>query len=131
MPSTHFSAKRRAALVSSSIESSRFRAISGTKTFSSKWPWSPPTVIAASFPITCAATCVTTSGRTGFTFPGMIELAFWSSGRRGLDGAVGRGRGHDGGGRSRHGEAGGLAEAHAHALGEVRMRVHPGADAGA
>src|SRR5438093_31359 len=41
----------------------------------------PPTVIAVSLPITCAATCVTTSGMTGFTFPGMIELPFWSSGR--------------------------------------------------
>ena len=40
----------------------------GMKTFSSKWPCSPPTVIAWSFPITCAATCVTTSGMTGFTF---------------------------------------------------------------
>ena len=42
----------------------------------------PPTVIAVSFPITCAATWVTTSGMTGFTFPGMIELPFWSSGRK-------------------------------------------------
>ena len=39
-------------------------------------------VIAASLPITCAATCVTTSGMTGFTFPGMIELPFCSSGRK-------------------------------------------------
>ena len=52
------------------------RAISGTKTFSSKWPCMPPTVIAVSFPITCAATWVTTSGMTGFTLPGMIELPF-------------------------------------------------------
>ena len=56
------------------------RAITGTKTFSSKWPCMPPTVIAASFPITCAATWVTTSGMTGLTLPGMIELPFWSSG---------------------------------------------------
>ena len=57
-----------------------FRASSGTKTFSSKWPCMPPTVIATSLPITCAATCVTTSGMTGLTLPGMIELPFWSSG---------------------------------------------------
>ena len=56
------------------------RAISGTKTLSSKWPCMPPIVIAVSLPITCAATCVTTSGMTGFTLPGMIELPFWSSG---------------------------------------------------
>ncbi|CKQ15644.1 Uncharacterised protein [Mycobacterium tuberculosis] len=36
--------------------------------------------MAASFPITCAATCVTASGRTGFTFPGMIELPGCRSG---------------------------------------------------
>ena len=42
----------------------------------------PPIVIAASFPITCAATCVTTSGITGLTLPGMIELPFCSSGRK-------------------------------------------------
>ena len=42
----------------------------------------PPTVMAASLPITCAATCVTTSGMTGLTLPGMIELPFWSSGRK-------------------------------------------------
>ena len=51
-------------------------------TFSSKWPCIAPTVIAASFPITWADTCVTTSGMTGFTLPGMIELPFWSSGSR-------------------------------------------------
>ena len=84
MPSTHFSARRREALASSLIESSRFRAISGTKTLSSKWPCMPPTVIAASLPITCAATCVTTSGMTGFTLPGMIELPFCSSGQEDL-----------------------------------------------
>ena len=39
-------------------------------------------MIAWSFPITCAATCVTTSGITGLTLPGMIELPFWSSGKR-------------------------------------------------
>ena len=39
-------------------------------------------MIAWSLPITWAATWVTTSGMTGFTLPGMIELPFWSSGRR-------------------------------------------------
>ena len=49
---------------------------------SSNCPLMPPIVIAVSLPITCAATCVTTSGMTGFTLPGMIELPFWSSGRK-------------------------------------------------
>ena len=41
----------------------------------------PPIVIAVSLPMTCAATCVTTSQITGLTLPGMIEEPFWSSGR--------------------------------------------------
>src|SRR3972149_665709 len=61
---------------------SGLRAINGTKTFSSKWPCRPPIAIAWSLPITCAATWVTTSGMTGLTLPGMIELPFWSSGRK-------------------------------------------------
>ena len=56
--------------------------MSGMRTLSSNWPWSPPTVIAVSLPITCAETCSTTSGRTGLTLPGMIEEPFWSSGRK-------------------------------------------------
>ena len=64
------------------IESSRLRAISGTRTLSSNWPWLPATVIAASLPITWAATWITTSGITGLTLPGMIEEPFCSSGRR-------------------------------------------------
>ncbi len=52
------------------------------KTLSSKCPCIPPIPIAASLPITCAATWVTTSGITGLTFPGMIEEPFWSSGRK-------------------------------------------------
>src|SRR5437762_171689 len=82
MPSTHFSASSREAAERSLIESSRFRAIRGTNTFSSKWPCMPPIAIAWSLPITCAATCVTTSGITGFTLPGMIDEPFCSSGRK-------------------------------------------------
>ena len=58
------------------IESSRLRAISGTRTLSSNWPWLPATVIAASLPITCAPTWITTSEITGLTLPGMIEEPF-------------------------------------------------------
>src|SRR6266542_637002 len=82
IPSTHFSASSLDEDASSRIESSRFRASRGTKTFSSKCPCMPPIAIAWSLPITCAATWVTTSGITGLTFPGMIELPFCSSGRK-------------------------------------------------
>ena len=50
--------------------------MSGMRTFSSKLPCVPPTVIAVSFPITCAATWRTTSGMTGLTLPGMIDEPF-------------------------------------------------------
>src|SRR5579872_3681394 len=40
----------------------------------------PATVIAASLPMTCAATMVTASGITGFTFPGMMLLPACNAG---------------------------------------------------
>ena len=82
IPSTHFSAKIRAVAASSLIDSSRLRAISGTRTLSSKLPCEPAIVIAVSLPITWAETCSTTSGITGLTLPGMIEEPFCSSGSR-------------------------------------------------
>ena len=39
-------------------------------------------MIAVSLPITWALTCITTSGITGLTLPGMIEEPFCSSGRK-------------------------------------------------
>ena len=81
MPSTHFSASSVVARVRIRIDSSRLRAISGTRTFSSKLPCVPATVIAVSLPITCAATCSTTSGITGLTLPGMIERALLQLGQ--------------------------------------------------
>ena len=56
------------------------RAIIGTRTFSSKLPCVPATVIAASLPITWQETCSTTSQITGLTLPGMIDEPFCSSG---------------------------------------------------
>ena len=67
---------------SSLIESSRLRAISGTRTLSSNWPCEPPRAIAASLPITWSPTWIATSQITGLTLPGMIEDPFWSSGSR-------------------------------------------------
>src|ERR1019366_8500528 len=80
MPRTHFSFSTVAALVSSAIDDSRLRAISGTRTLSSKLPCMPPIVIARSLPITCAATCSTTSGITGLTLPRTMDEPFCSSG---------------------------------------------------
>ena len=39
-------------------------------------------VMAVSLPMTCADTCITTSGSTGLTLPGMIDEPFCSSGRK-------------------------------------------------
>ena len=64
------------------IDSKTLRAIIGTRTFSSKLPWVPAMLTAVSLPITCAATCSTTSGITGLTLPGMIDEPFCSSGSR-------------------------------------------------
>src|SRR5918995_561915 len=50
-------------------------------TFSSKAPERPPTVMAASLPMTWADTWVRTSAITGLTLPGMIEEPLRSSGR--------------------------------------------------
>src|SRR5919108_3605428 len=82
MPSTHRAANSSLVVLSRWIDWSRLRAISGMRTLSSNCPWSPPTVIAVSLPITWALTWSTTSGSTGFTFPGMIDEPFWSSGSR-------------------------------------------------
>ena len=68
--------------MSKRIDSSRLRAISGTNTLSSKLPCEPANAIAASLPITCAPTWVTTSAITGFTLPGMIDEPGCRSGRR-------------------------------------------------
>ena len=81
IPSMHFSANIVELVVSRWIDWIRLRPISGIRTFSSNWPCMPPIVIAVSLPITCAATCSTTSGITGLTLPGMIEEPFCSSGR--------------------------------------------------
>ena len=76
IPSMHFSANSWAVVLSRAIDWSRLRAMSGMRTLSSKLPCMPPIVIAVSLPITWAATCITTSGITGLTFPGMIEEPF-------------------------------------------------------
>ncbi|CFW03862.1 Uncharacterised protein [Bordetella pertussis] len=47
---------------------------SGLKTFSSKLPLAPPTLMATSLPMTCAASIVTASHWVGLTLPGMMEL---------------------------------------------------------
>ena len=52
---------------------SRLRIMTGLKTFSSNWPYEPPTVTATLLPITCEATIVSASHCVGLTLPGMID----------------------------------------------------------
>ncbi len=55
--------------------------MTGSMTLSWKLPDWPATVIAASLPMTCAATIAAASGITGFTLPGMMLLPGCSAGR--------------------------------------------------
>ena len=81
IPSMHLWAKTRATFASSSmfwesrwdmtviiVQRSRFECVFAT-------------VIATSFPMTVTPTCMTASGMTGFTFPGMIEDPGCTGGR--------------------------------------------------
>ncbi len=54
--------------------------MSGNITLSWKLPDCPAMAMAASSPITCAATIATASGITGFTLPGMMLLPGCSAG---------------------------------------------------
>ena len=54
--------------------------MSGNMTLSWKLPDCPAIAMAASRPITCAATIATASGITGFTLPGMMLLPGCSAG---------------------------------------------------
>ena len=82
MPAMHLVANTRTAAAMMRMDSSRLRAITGSITFSSKLPMAPLKATAASLPMTWAATCMTASGMTGFTLPGMIELPGCRSGMR-------------------------------------------------
>ena len=55
--------------------------MTGNMTLSWKLPDCPATVIAASLPMTWAATIVTDSGITGLTLPGMMLLPGWTAGK--------------------------------------------------
>ncbi|SAJ12238.1 Uncharacterised protein [Enterobacter cloacae] len=67
------SASSRLTLASNWMLCNRLSATSGSITFSSKLPDWPATAMAASLPITWAATIAVASGITGLTLPGMIE----------------------------------------------------------
>src|SRR5690625_6607106 len=64
MPSTVRVARATLALLSSVIDSSRLRAMTGSMTLSSKEPVVPAKAIVASLPMTCAQTIATASGIT-------------------------------------------------------------------
>ena len=72
-PAMDLSASSTLTLARMPIDCSRLCAISGSITLSWKLPLCPAIVIAASLPITCAATIAVASGITGLTLPGMID----------------------------------------------------------
>src|SRR5271169_5967605 len=73
IPATHLSARASAAQASSDSDDSRFLAMTGIITLSSKLPAAPPKATAASLPITWVQTWQTASQITGLTLPGMID----------------------------------------------------------
>src|SRR5450755_2542162 len=72
-PSTHCFAKLLDACARSDIDCSKSYATIGIVRLISKLPLCPPTVIAASLPMTCRQTMSTYSQMTGLTLPGMID----------------------------------------------------------
>ena len=56
------------------MDDNKLRAVIGIAVLSCSVDIVAANVIVASLPTTCAATCCTISGMTGFTLPGMIEL---------------------------------------------------------
>src|SRR5690554_7399909 len=72
-PAIALSASKRLVLASKLRLSQRLRATNGNMTFNSKLPDCQATVIAASLPLTCAATMALASELTGFTLPGIMD----------------------------------------------------------
>src|SRR6266540_3588410 len=75
MPSTHLCANTRATFARSSTFCCSRWDITGIIVDRSRFEWVFATAIATSFPITVTPTCMTASGMTGFTLPGMIDDA--------------------------------------------------------
>ena len=68
--------------VSRSKDSSRQCATSGRNGFSSRLPIDAAIVSAWSWPMASSAACVTASGMTGLTLPGMMVDPAWRAGSR-------------------------------------------------
>src|ERR671935_698984 len=81
MPSTHLCAKTRATFDKSSMFWESLWDMTGIIVDRSRFECVSATVIATSLPITVTPTCMTASGMTGFTLPGMIEEPGWIAGR--------------------------------------------------
>ena len=73
MPFTQFLLNEREASARRRIDWSRLRIITGLKTFNSKCPLDPATLIATLLPMTCAQTMVMASHCVGLTLPGMMD----------------------------------------------------------
>src|SRR3954470_514404 len=73
MPSIILSAITRDVLAIRRMDSSRFAAITGMPTFSSKAPLVEDRAMVVSLPMTWAATMMAASQMTGLTLPGMID----------------------------------------------------------
>src|SRR5256885_1685339 len=81
IPSMHRSANTRDTFASSSMFCERRCDITVIIVHRSRLEWEFATAIATSLPITVTPTCMTASGMTGFTFPGMIDEPGWTGGR--------------------------------------------------
>src|SRR5207244_414323 len=81
IPSTHLCAKTRATFARSSMFCWIRCDITGIIVDRSRFEWVFATAIATSLPMTVTPTCITASGMTGLTFPGMIEEPGWTAGR--------------------------------------------------
>src|SRR2546422_782506 len=81
IPSMHLCAKTRATFARSSTFCWIRCDITGIIVERSRFEWVFATAIARSLPMTVTPTCMTVSGITGLTFPGMMEEPGWTAGR--------------------------------------------------
>src|SRR3972149_5478176 len=80
-PSMHRCANSRATFARISMDCWRLWDITGIIVLRSRFEWVFARDTVMSFPTTWAPPCITASGMTGFTFPGMIEAPGWTAGR--------------------------------------------------
>src|SRR5690606_14314746 len=79
---TQFARRVAEARIRTETDSRLAAAMIGSNALSWSWPLAAASVTHWSFAITRKHTWLTTSGITGFTLPGMIELPAWRAGSR-------------------------------------------------